>query len=256
MLAALHPTHADSTRSDTAEPAVADGPPTMPGSEPLASTRRFYPLVRDGWRDHATFRWSVDPYYREWTAVVRVSDSDGDPVVRRRLADAPEAFRWSGRGRGALVEPGRYRVHVALRLETPNPLTQGTVSQQLSFPVRVATRTVDQTETVVIRPATHPDVDVDVRGNCFSRAELPGSLLLNCHPVGQLDAVLEVAVPEGATVEEATHTGRILCCAPGNVRTTWHQPDADTLRLGIRVTGDRRYRLWSMRVTYSFDSQV
>lgn len=259
VLAALHPPHADSARTATpepAEPATAVAQPTVLDAEPLDSTRAFFPLVRDGWRDTATFAWQVDPYYRTWTAVVRVSDADGVEVLRSRLADEPESYTWNGRGDGARVEPGRYRVRVALRLDTPNPLARRTVTERLSFPVRVATRSVDHTETVVIRPATHAGVAVNVRGNCFSRPERPGSLLLNCHPVGQLKAVLEVAVPEGATVESATHRGRILCCAPGNVRIGWRQPDADTLVLGIRVSGDRRYRLWSMLVTYAFDSRV
>lgn len=256
VLAALHPAHDGSARPDAPKPAVAVAQPTTPGAGPLGGTRAFFPLVRDGWRDTATFEWQVDPFYRAWSAVVRVTDDHGVVVVRRRLASEPESFTWNGRGGGALVEPGRYRVGVTLRLETPNPLTRRTVTQRLAFPVRVVSRSVDHTETVVIRPATHPAVDVNVRGNCFSRPEAPGSLLLNCHPVGRLKAVLEIDVPDGATVEDVTRRGQILCCAPGNVRTSWWQPDADTIRLGIRVSGDRRYRLWSVLVTYGFDGRV
>lgn len=256
LLSALYPTHVDGRVDEPDQPAPAGAAEERPGAEPLSATETFYPVVRDGWRDKARFAWRVDGFYREWAAVVRVTDEQGLVVERRRLRDNPVEFTWDGRAGGEPVAAGEYAVDVGLRLETPDPLTRRQVRQVLTFPVRAATKSVERTETTVIRPARHPGVAVSVRGNCFSRPELTGSLLLNCHPVGQMRAVITIPVPDGATVASYSHKGQILCCAPGNVQEVWSQPDPDTLTLAIRVTGDRRYRLWSVLVTYSFRDEA
>lgn len=258
LLSALHPTRSGPAAEEAGQEdrqATTDAGRTAPGAAPVSATRTFFPVVRDGWRDEARFRWRVDDFFAEWRAVVRVVDRAGTVVEQRRLRRNPVRFTWDGTADGDPVAPGDYTAEVALDMQTPDPLTRRWVRQDLAFPVRVATKTVERLETTVIRPARHDAVAFDLHGRCFYRREVPGSLMVNCHPVGRLTATVTVPVPEGATVASYSHSGRRLCCAPGNVRETWTQPD-DTLRLAIRVTGDRRYRLWALRVTFAFQDRA
>lgn len=250
LLAALQPVH---HHAPLAAPDTQAAPtPAAPLAVALHHRGRFYPRVQDGWRDRVRVAWTVPAGHGPWSGDVTVERRGGRLVGTYALDADPTAFRWDGLdSSGSPLPVGRYRVRVDLQVGSVSLLTGTPGSVTLTYPVRIATRTVSRTVTETVRPADVELQDVRVRGYCETSPERTGSLLLACHYGGYLQAALPVAVPAGVVIEEKKVTGRVRCCWPGMVRTFWVRRDPTTLLLGIRVTGDRRYRLRSAEVTYT-----
>ncbi|HWJ81677.1 MAG TPA: FlgD immunoglobulin-like domain containing protein [Nocardioides sp.] len=249
LAASLQPVnHHVSAPRTTAHAAL---PAAAPLAVALAHRDRFYPRVQDGWRDRVRLGWRVDPGYGPWSGEAAVLRR-GEEVGRYALGENPTVFRWDGLDdAGDPLPKGHYQVRVGLRLGPVSLLTGVPGSVVLTYPVRIATRTVSRTETVTVRPADQDLRDVRVRGLCAVSSERTGALLLGCRYGGYLQAGLPISVPADAVIESTQESGRVRCCWPGLVRTFWTRPDPTTVVLGIRVTGNRRYRLRGAEVTYT-----
>ncbi|MEX2440411.1 MAG: FlgD immunoglobulin-like domain containing protein [Actinomycetota bacterium] len=149
---------------------------------------KFFPIVRDGFRDRTTFSWNQN--MSTGGTRITVVNGKGKAVVRDNLGSentGPHDWTWNGRTRrGKKLPAGRYRI----RVSGTHPDT-GARFESGRKPVEIATRFVKKrrrlekngTQTSSLRK----------NGNC-NRGSLQGSLLLTCLG-GQYTATYSWRVP-------------------------------------------------------------
>lgn len=212
---------------------------------------RFYPLVVDGYKDHATLSWRLHPAFEQWQTTVKVLTPSGGQRTDFRLPANATDFTWDGRDdRGRPLPAGDYRLEVEVVAERPGDLTRGTVAMGLVRPIEVATRRYVDTETTVISAASLEWGVKAMRGYCAYKPERTNAMLFDCDDSGYLQIGADVPLPDGARIRGEAFTGKVKCCWPGSVDKWWSRTEAGGARFNLRVTGDRRYRLQALTVEY------
>ena len=212
------------------------------------SPDKFYPYVRDGFRDRARFDFSLN---KEADVTFVVRTMRGRVVRRASLGFFSDSFwDWNGRsGGGSVVPVGRYRV---------------TLEARASGELRKATR-----EVVVTRGwRTRHDSksfcggcgpgQVEVVGNCrieFDYFEF-GDIFLDCWGGSFAGASWVFRVPPNAYNIRKAVRGSVMCCAPGDWASIGVRRNARTYVVAAGVSGWRSWQIRSVRISYAYKQRI
>ncbi|HXV33880.1 MAG TPA: hypothetical protein VD769_07705 [Gaiellaceae bacterium] len=236
------------------------GTPTMIGSsvfhvEPHLAIRslglspaRFYPYVRDGYRDRARLAFRLN---KEANITFVVRTMRGRLVRRANLGfRADGTWEWNGRkSGGALASVGRYKVTLEARDHGElRKLTRQVVVARGFRTVRDAKSFCGGCGPGQIAAA--PGCFIEF--NWFS----DGDIFLDCWGGEYAIATWVFRVPAKAFKITKTIGGTVRCCAPGEVASVGVRRNARTFVVAAGVSGFRAWEIRWVRIRYSYKVRI
>jgi hypothetical protein len=214
-----------------------------------ASPRAFYPLVRDGYRDATTFRFSLN---QQANVTVRVRNAAGKVVRTASLGRVSSGtWRWNGRTRsGKKLPPGTYRIDLLAR----NGLER---KRSSAVSVRVKTALVTRKGSAS-RCGVCGRVLGATKGACYI---LPGywrddSLFLECWGGEYAIAVYPFTVPASTFDVKYRVAGEQHCCWDGNFAKLGARVSKKKYRVGIGVGGWSSFDIRRVSISYKYKVRI
>jgi FlgD Ig-like domain len=208
----------------------------------------FYPYVRDGYRDRARFRFTLN---KEANVTFAVRNRSGRVVRRVNLGFiSGTTWDWNGRGGGgSLVPLGRYRV---------------TLEARASGELRRATREVVVTRGWRTRYGSKSFCGgcgpggVERRGNCYVQFDWfeDGDIFLDCWGGTFAGASWVFRVPSTTFRISKSIRGTVMCCAPGDWASIGVRRNARTYVVAAGVSGWRSWQIRSVRISYAYRQRI
>lgn len=215
-----------------------------------ASPTKFYPLVRDGYRDstRVTFHTNKTSYNR-----IVVKGRSGRTILHVSLgkqAAGTHSWRWNGRnGSGKKVDPGHYRIKVRARATRE--------VKKSSVRVRVSTAWLTKQRTRY-RDGDSPTAAGHSR-HCFSNYHWwhNDDLYLDCWGGSYAVAGYRFRIPANAYNLSWGITGRSYCCSsPGKIAKAGWRSSSTRFKVGVLVTKWRSYDIREVRVHYYYRKRI
>jgi hypothetical protein len=209
---------------------------------------RFYPYVRDGYRDRTVLRFALN---KEASVVVKVRNGAGRMVRRVPLGVLDEgSWAWNGRtDTGSLAPTGRYRIVLEARAlgEVRRWVREVVVAR--GWMTRRATKErcggcgpgVYQSS-----PRCHVDFDVFHDGDVF----------LDCSGGDFAIVAWRFRIPANAFNISKRVVGEVMCCPPGGVTSDGARPRPRTYVVAAGVSGWRSWDIRSVRISYSYKVRI
>jgi hypothetical protein len=165
------------------------------------SPKVFYPLVRDGFRDFADYRFTLN---EAATGAVQIFNRNGALTRSFPFTNRDHlAVAWGGRNRfGGKVKPGFYRFRVTAHLPG-RTVTSGFLREQVKTGFRIAT-TVGQKTKRGIDWSSRNSKGFTIGGNC-NWGRLPNAELLTTCLFAHASVTYRFVLPRGAKVTLFAH---------------------------------------------------
>ena len=213
-----------------------------------AAPYRFYPYVRDGYRDRTVLRFALN---KEASVVVRVRNGAGRTVRRVALGLLDEgSWAWNGRtDTGSLVPTGRYKVVLEARAlgETRRWVREVVVAR--GWVTRRATKERCGgcgPGAYQSSPRCHVNFDVYHDGDVF----------LDCWGGDFAMVAWRFQVPANAFNIRKRVVGEVMCCPPGGVVSAGARPRPRTYVVAAGVSGWRSWDIRRVRISYSYKVRI
>ena len=212
------------------------------------SEERFFPLVRDGYRDRTILRFRSSATSDNEISVRNASGS----VVRREDLGNQRAGRhswsWSGRRKdGSTLKPGTYQISLVAR-GTQKQVERASRSVRIDTDWRTArvTRVRDGYDTT----------SSDGSSNCYTTYDSYfGELNLDCWGGRRAEANYRFTVPANAVIQDWSVAGDIMCCRGGPDKSA-ARLSSEAFRVTVAVSGWRGYVIRRVRVEYTYRRRI
>lgn len=206
------------------------------------STDKFFPLVRDGYRDKVVTRFALS---RAGDVVVKVA-RNGRTVRRaswNNLAAGNHKWTWNGTtNSGKKVEPGRYKITASVTSEA------GTVDS-VSRRVEVATTTIIRRGLIERRGTATEDRDRSAYCRFYGYS---GELTLDCWGGRYARAEYKYRIPRSAFDLRLRVYGEAGCCDEGRIIKNGVRTGPRTYRSSVTVTRWRSYTVRWADLRYKY----
>jgi hypothetical protein len=212
------------------------------------SPARFYPYVRDGFRDRARIAFSLN---KQAYTTITIRTLRGRTVRRVVLGWVnSSSWSWNGRNaRGARVAVGRYRVTVSVRArgETKKRMREVVVARGWR------TRNVSKSFCGACGPGI-----VATAPGCFVTANYSrdGDVLLDCWGGEYAIVTWRFRVHPRAFNIRKSISGQVGCCAPGEVASAGERNGPRTYTVAAGVSDWRSWNIFSVRIRYSYRVRI
>jgi FlgD Ig-like domain len=215
-----------------------------------ASPLKFYPLVRDGYRDATQFAFEFN---RAASVRVYVRNSSGRVIRRVSLGDvASGSWGWNGRNNaGNKVPTGYYRIRAVA--------TDGFLKKRTNIVrVQVATRWI--TKSATKRRWGNEVSSKSTSGSCYiTRDSYYGIAMLDCWGGNYAKVTYGFSIPSTTFKISSSVRGELalsdICCY-GTVSKGGYRASSKRFVAWAKVTGWRAFDVYSARITYSYKVRI
>lgn len=223
--------------------------PALAMTNASISPNTIYTLVRDGYRDATTARYTLNV---PAAVTALVTDSKGRTVKKSSFTQGSgrRSWSWTGHtGTGRLAPVGAYR----LRITAKAAGVTRTFSERVYVKTALVTRSSSKRKDGdAARFATS--------GNCYaSRDTYDGIGELDCWGGKYAMASYGFSVPASAYSVSwsmpGERTGADICCT-GSITKSGTRTSRTSFRLRTKVTGWRAYDVWSARISYKYKKRI
>lgn len=234
----------------------APPPPPPPAPTPMridnvaVAPAKFYPRVRDGFRDTTRMAYRLNQPARVNVAVVNRAGNTVRIARLGRLRGGRHNWQWNGRNRnGELAATGSYRLRVTA---TSDARRTDRVAQRVTLATGWKTRRVSRTRMGDTGSAS-------TIGDCYVRWTTDGYAELDCWGGRRAQVTYSFALPRSAfdvswNVYGARDSADICC--RGVIRRDGQRVTPRRIRVRAWVTGWRAYEVRFVNVSYKLRERI